>query len=261
VTPPTILEKIVAVKKLEVTCLRARESFEKLRAKVAKSPPSRDFRGAITTGAVAVIAEVKRKSPSKGILSRDFDPVGLARLYEREGAAAVSVLTDREFFGGEKEDLTRARRAVSLPLLRKDFIIDPCQVWESRLLGADAVLLIAGLLETEELAGLLREAGEAGLEALVEVHGEEDLTKALAAGAGLLGINNRDLRTFVTDLSMSERLAPRIPPDRAVVSESGIQTRADVERLTRAGIRAFLVGEALVSRKDPGEKLRELLGK
>ncbi|HOP35816.1 MAG TPA: indole-3-glycerol phosphate synthase TrpC, partial [Syntrophales bacterium] len=202
-----------------------------------------------------------RKSPSKGILSRDFDPVGLARLYEREGAAAVSVLTDREFFGGEKEDLTRARRAVSLPLLRKDFIIDPCQVWESRLLGADAILLIAGLLETEELAGLLREAGEAGLEALVEVHGEEDLTKALAAGAGLLGINNRDLRTFVTDLSMSERLAPRIPPDRAVVSESGIQTRADVERLTRAGIRAFLVGEALVSRKDPGEKLRELLGK
>jgi len=259
--PATILEKIVAAKQVEARRLATRESLERLRAKAAKSSPRRDFRGAITTGAVAVIAEVKRKSPSKGILSRNFDPVGLARLYEREGAAAVSVLTDRQFFGGAKEYLARARKAVSLPLLRKDFIIDPCQVWESRLLGADAVLLIAGLLGTEQLAGLLREAGEAGLEALVEVHGEEDLTKALAAGAGLLGINNRDLRTFVTDLSVSERLFPRIPPGRAVVSESGIRTRADVERLTRAGIQAFLVGEALVSREDPGEKLRELLGK
>lgn len=259
--PATILEKIVAAKQVEARRLATRESLERLRAKAAKSSPRRDFRGAITTGAVAVIAEVKRKSPSKGILSRNFDPVGLARLYEREGAAAVSVLTDRKFFGGAKEYLARARKAVSLPLLRKDFIIDPCQVWESRLLGADAVLLIAGLLGTEQLAGLLREADEAGLEALVEVHGEEDLTKALAAGAGLLGINNRDLHTFVTDISVSEHLAPRIPPGRMVVSESGIQTRADVERLTRAGIRTFLVGEALVSREDPGEKLRELLGK
>jgi len=256
-----ILEKIVQSKREEVARLKSRESLETLRAKAADLPPCRDFRGALAAGGVSVIAEIKRKSPSKGIIARNFDPVGTARLYEREGAAAVSVLTDRDFFGGEKEHLAQVRRMVRLPLLRKDFIIDPCQVYESRLLGADALLLIASILGTEELTGLIRLAEETGLETLVEVHGEEDLEKALAAGTGLLGINNRDLGTFVTDLSVSERLAPLIPPGPVVVSESGIRNRADVARLERAGIRAFLIGEALMSEMDPGKKLREFLGK
>lgn len=256
-----ILEKIVRAKRKEVAFLKSTESLETLRNRAADLPPCRDFRRALTAGGVCVIGEIKRKSPSKGVIARNFDPAGMARLYEREGAMAISVLTDREFFGGEKEYLTQVRKAAGLPLLRKDFIIDPCQVYESRLLGADAVLLIASILGPEELTGLIRLAEDTGLEALVEVHGEEDLEKALAAGTGILGINNRDLGTFVTDLSVSERLAPLVPPGLVVVSESGIRTRADVERLERAGIRAFLIGEALVSETDPGKKLREFLGK
>jgi indole-3-glycerol phosphate synthase len=256
-----ILDKIVQAKREEVAALKSAESLESIRAKGRDLPPARDFRGALGGPEVSVIAEIKRKSPSRGVLAERFDPPGLAGIYEREGAAAVSVLTDREFFGGERKTLGELRKIVKLPLLRKDFILDPYQVHESRVLGADALLLIASILEPSLLRDLLGLAGDRGLHALVEVHSEEDLEKALWAGAGIVGINNRDLRTFETDLSVTERLAPLIPPDRVAVSESGIRTAGDVERLKRAGIRAFLIGEALVAAPDPGQKLREFTGR
>lgn len=256
----TILEKIIAVKQQEVTVLKARTALSEWRLMTECLPPARNFRSAIGGRDCRIIAEVKRRSPSKGILSRDFDPAQIAGVYQDNGAAAVSVLTDREFFGGDKEHLIDVRGKIRLPLLRKDFVIDPCQIYETRLLGADAVLLIADILETAQLADYLGVTQELGLAALVEVHDREDLERALAAGAGLIGINNRNLKTFVTDLQTSADLAAHIPKDRIVVSESGIRSRADIETLAAAGIHAFLIGETLMQAPDRGEKLRELLG-
>lgn len=256
-----ILGKIVQAKKEEVAALKSAESLESIRARGRDLPPARDFRRALEGPGISVIAEIKKKSPSRGILAERFDPPELARTYEREGAAAVSVLTDRQFFGGEKKTLGELRNIVNLPLLRKDFILDPYQVHESGALGADAILLIAAILEPSLLGDLLGLAGERGLHSLVEVHSEEDLEKALEAGAGIVGINNRNLRTFETDLAVTERLAPLVPPDRVKVSESGIREGGDVERLKRAGVRAFLIGEALVAAPDPGRKLREFTGR
>ncbi len=207
-----------------------------------------------------MIAEVKRSSPSKGLIREDFDPVEIAGLYAKNGASAVSVLTERKFFEGRPAYVPQIRKAVNLPLLRKDFIIDAYQVSETRVLGADALLLIARLLEAGELLEFIGFASELGLAALVEVHDESDVEKALSAGARVVGINNRDLETFRTDLEVSTRLARLVPEGVTIVSESGINSRQDIERLMEAGIHSFLVGESLMREPDIGKKLRELLG-
>jgi len=207
----------------------------------------------------SIIAEVKRRSPSKGRIRGDFDPLKIAALYQENGAVAVSVLTDEEFFGGHRTYLSAIREVVDIPLLRKDFIIDPYQIYETRALGGDALLLIASLLEGQ-LEEYIHLAQKVGLATLVEVHTREELEKALAADAEIIGINNRDLKTFSTDLRITLELAPSIPEDRIVVSESGINTREDIETLMQAGVHSFLVGEALMRAEDIGRKLRELLG-
>jgi len=255
-----ILTRIVENKKEEVARQRRILPPEELRRMLADRPPTRDFAGALQGSGCAVIAEVKRSSPSKGLIREDFDPVGIAGLYAKNGASAVSVLTERKFFEGSPAYVPQIRKAVNLPLLRKDFIIDAYQVSETRVLGADALLLIAGILEKEVLQDFIGLSSELGLGALVEVHDEADLEKAIASGARLVGINNRDLKTFRTDLEVSIRLARRIPKGITVVSESGIDSRGDVERLMEAGIHAFLVGESLMREQDIGKKLRELLG-
>jgi indole-3-glycerol phosphate synthase len=207
---------------------------------------------------VRVIAELKKASPSRGVLAADFDPVALARVYAGNGAAAISVLTDEKYFQGRLELLGAVRRVVDVPLLRKDFTIDEYQVWEARAAGADAVLLIVGILEDPLLGELLAAANVLGLGALVEIHTAAELERALAAGAGVIGINNRDLRTFETTLDTTLALLPSIPRGPVVVSESGFFTAADVRKVADAGAHAVLVGEALVRAADAGAKLREL---
>lgn len=255
-----ILERIITAKQAEVASLKRQTPLSEWRSMTAGLPPPRNFRAAVGGRDCRIIAEVKRRSPSKGMLSRDFDPVRIASVYEKNGAAAISVLTDHEFFAGEKRHLQAIREKVSLPLLRKDFIIDPCQIYETRLIGGDALLLIAGILEMGRLVEYLALTKELGLSALVEVHNREDLDKALAAGAGIIGINNRNLQTFVTDLQTSRDLIFHIPEDRIAVSESGIRTSSDIEMLRLAGIHVFLIGETLMKAANRGEKLRELLG-
>jgi indole-3-glycerol phosphate synthase len=255
----TILDQIVAVKHAEVVSMKRGTSLSELKRMTEDLPQPRDFRTAVSGGNCRIIAEIKRRSPSKGNLTTDFDPVRIALIYEENGAAALSVLTDKEFFAGEKKYLNDIKEKVSLPLLRKDFIIDPSQIYETRLIGGDALLLIAGILEARQLADYLGLTEEMGLSALVEIHDREDLDKALAAGAAIIGLNNRNLKTFTTDLQTSCELMPHIPEGRMVVSESGIRTRSDIEDLMAAGIHAFLVGETLIKAKDRGEKLRELL--
>jgi indole-3-glycerol phosphate synthase len=256
-----ILQKIVENKREEVARQKEILPLGELRQMLADRPPTRDFEGAIRNRDCAVIAEVKRRSPSKGRIREDFDPVGLASVYEDNGASAISILTERKFFEGSAAYVPQIKRVVRLPLLRKDFIIDAYQISETRVLGADALLLIARLLEAGELRDFLGLASELGLAALVEVHNEADVEKAVSSGARIVGINNRDLATFRTDLDVSIRLARRIPKAITVVSESGINNRGDIEKLMEAGIHAFLVGESLMREKDIGKKLRELLGK
>jgi indole-3-glycerol phosphate synthase len=256
-----ILREIVANKREEVARQKEVLPLAELRQMLADRPPTRDFEGVIRDRGCAVIAEVKRSSPSKGRIREDFDPVGIARIYEDNGASAISVLTERKFFEGRAAYIPQIGRAVVLPLLRKDFIIDAYQISETRVLGADALLLIARILEGEQMRDFLGLASELGLAALVEVHDETDLGKAISSGARIVGINNRDLETFRTDLETSIRLARRVPKGVTVVSESGIGSRGDIERLMNAGIRAFLVGESLMREEDAGKKLRELLGK
>jgi indole-3-glycerol phosphate synthase len=254
-----ILDDIVASKRREVAARKAARPQAFLAEAIAGLPPARDFAAALSPG--AIIAEVKRRSPSRGVLRQDFDPAGIARIYEAHGAAAISVLTDAAFFGGSEADLTAVRSAVTLPVLRKEFIIDPWQVFETRAIGADALLLIAALLGEAQLRQYRELAETLGLAALVEVHDAEELDRTLASGARIVGINNRNLKTFVTDLGTSLALAPRIPPDRIAVGESGIRTRGEIEALRAAGIRAFLIGETLIAAPDPGRKLEELLGR
>jgi indole-3-glycerol phosphate synthase len=256
-----ILRKIVASKREEVARQKEILPLAELGQMLADKPPTRDFQGALRHRDCAVIAEVKRSSPSKGRIREDFDPVEIAGIYEENGAAAISVLTERRFFEGHASYVPQIRKAVGLPLLRKDFIIDAYQINETRVLGADALLLIARLLEAGELRDFIGLASELGLAALVEVHDEPDVEKAVSSGARIVGINNRDLATFRTDLDVSIRLARRIPKGITVVSESGINNRSDVERLMNAGIHAVLVGESLMREKDIGKKLRELLGR
>jgi indole-3-glycerol phosphate synthase len=254
-----ILDKIIEVKREEVARLISRRPLQELKRAVADLPSPRNFAEAIEGRECAVIAEVKRRSPSKGIMREDFDPARIALLYEENGAAAVSVLTDGTFFGGDVTHLTDIRERVGLPLLRKDFIIDLHQIYESRYIRADAILLIAGVLEMPQLKEYAGLASSLGLSVLCEVHSEGELDKALASGARLIGINNRDLTTFSVDLQTSLRLAPLIPADRIIVSESGIRSRRDIEKLRNAGIHAFLISETLMQSDDMGCKLRELL--
>ncbi len=255
-----ILERIVEAKRKEVASLKEVRPLSRFEGALRDLPPPRDFRGAISRLPCSIIAEVKKRSPSKGRIREDFDPFKIAALYQENGAAAVSVLTDEEFFEGSRTYLSGIRKIVDLPLLRKDFIIDPYQIYETRILGGDALLLIACLLEEEQLREYIRLTETLSLSPLVEVHTREELDKALAAGAQIIGINNRDLRTFSTDLGVTLDLIPSIPGNRIVVSESGINTREDIETLMKAGIHSFLVGEALMRAEDIGRKLGELLG-
>jgi indole-3-glycerol phosphate synthase len=255
-----ILDRIVEAKRKEVASLKGVRPLSRLEEAVRNLPLPRDFRRAISHLRCSIIAEVKRHSPSKGRIREDFNPFKIAAIYQENGAAAVSVLTDEEFFGGRGTYLSGIREIVDLPLLRKDFIIDPYQIYETRVLGGDALLLIACLLEEEQLREFIRLTKALNLSPIVEVHTREELDKALAASAEIIGINNRDLRTFSTDLGISLDLIPSIPGNRIVVSESGINTREDIETLMKAGIHSFLIGEALMRAEDIGGKLRELLG-
>jgi indole-3-glycerol phosphate synthase len=232
-----------------------------LEAATKGMPPTRDFRRALAGGACAIIAEVKRRSPSRGVIREDFDPVRIAREYERYGAAAVSVLTDETFFGGSDADLTAVKGAILLPVLRKEFIIDPWQIHESRAIGADALLLITAILGKNRLREYHDLAASLGLASLVEVHDRRELETAIGIGAEIIGINNRDLRTFTTDIGTSLALAPLVPANRIVVSESGFGSRAEIEILLKSGVRAFLIGEALVAASDRRTKFEELLGR
>ncbi len=255
-----MLAKILAGKSDEVARLQEPARRAEIESALADAPPTRDFAGALRRpdGCLAVVAEIKRRSPSKGPLAPGLDPASIARRYEAGGAAALSVLTDEEWFGGTHDDLIRARGATDLPVLRKDFIVDPLQVAESRALGADAVLLIAAALEGPHLADLHDSATDLGLAALVEVHDEAELDRALAAGARIVGVNSRDLHTFSEDLSTAERLVTRLPDDVVGVAESAVRGDADAARMARAGFDAVLVGEMLVRSEDPESQVRAL---
>jgi indole-3-glycerol phosphate synthase len=255
-----ILDMIVKEKKKEVASLKAAQPVSLLKGMIRDLPAPCDFGGALGGRPCSIIGEVKRSSPSKGRIREDFNPLEMAALYEKNGAAAISVLTDMVFFEGHSTHLSGIREIVNLPLLRKDFIIDPYQIYESRILGADAVLLIAALHDEEQLRERICLTESLGLSPFVEVHTRSELDQALTAGAKIIGINNRDLRTFSTDLRTTLDLASSVTDDRIVVSESGINTRDDIETLMREGIRAFLIGETLMRARDIGAKLRELLG-
>ena len=255
-TTGTILDQILARKREEVTAARAAIPLAELRARAADRSPTRDFHGALAAPGIAVIAEDKRGSPSAGVFAPDLDAAVLARTYESAGAAAISVLTDRDFFQGSPSDLGAARHATAIPVLRKDFILYPYQVYESRVMGADAILIIIAAVDNE--ARLLALGRELGLHCLVEVHDEAEIERAVAAGARIVGINNRDLRTFTTDIAVSERLRPRVATGILVVSESGIKNPEDVARLAAADVDAILVGESLVRSPDPAAALQAL---
>jgi indole-3-glycerol phosphate synthase len=257
----TILDEIIATKHREVAAARRRMPLAEMEDQAAEAPPVRDFRAALAgPGPIRMIAEVKKASPSAGVMRADFDPIAIARTYQAHGAACLSVLTDAPYFQGHLSYLARIRASVAIPLLRKDFLIDEYQVVEARMAGADAVLLIAEVLDDEALARLLARARGLGMAALVEFHDEANLERVLAAGADLVGVNNRDLRRFVTDLELTLRVRGRIPPEVLVVSESGIRTRRDVERLEAAGVSAILVGETLMRADDIGLAVEQLLG-
>lgn len=259
---PDVLKRILARKAEEVAEKSAARPLPALRAALQGMPPPRGFLAAleqrIATGKPAVVAEIKKASPSKGLLRAEFDVATIARGYATAGAACLSVLTDEPHFQGRDDYLVEARAVCTLPALRKDFIVDPWQVYESRLLGADAILLIVAALGDAMLVDLNALAADLGMDALVEVHDAEELERALAVGAELIGVNNRNLRSFHTDLQTTLGLLPRVPADRLLVTESGIATHADVVRLRAAGVNAFLVGETFMRAADPGAKLREL---
>lgn len=257
---PDILAKIVAHERGVVAQSRARVPLDALRASASYTVPRRGFAEALAAKSPAVISECKRRSPSKGVLRDPYDAAAIARSYEAAGAAAISVLTNEEFFGGTLDDLRSVRSAVDVPVLRKEFVIDPYQLHEARAAGADAVLLIASVHPPDVLLALHETAREIGLDVLVEVHDEQELEGALRCEGAVLGVNNRDLRTFTTDLETCERLSKSVPTDRILVAESGLRDGADLARLQGAGIHAFLVGEAFMKADDPGEALREMIG-
>jgi indole-3-glycerol phosphate synthase len=258
-----ILERIAAYKRDEVAEARRADSLDALEARAKAASPPRGFRAvlerAVAPGKLALIAEVKKASPSKGLIRADFDPPALAKAYEAGGAACLSVLTDAPSFQGADAYLVAAREATALPALRKEFLVDPWQVAQSRALGADAILVILAISDDALAGDLLAEAARFGMDALVEAHDEAEVDRAVTLGARLIGVNNRDLRSFVTDLAVTERLAARIPADRLLVTESGIATTADIARLAAAGARAMLVGESLMRQSDVESATRALL--
>ena len=257
-----ILARILAAKAKEVAAAKARTPLSLLEEDARGQPPPRDFAGAlrarIAAGAPAVVAEIKKASPSRGVLRPVYDPSAIARRYEAGGAACLSVLTDREYFQGAPEHLREARAACSLPVLRKDFIVDEYQVAEARALGADCILLIVAALDDGELAALEARATAFGMAVLAEVHDAQELERALRLATPLIGVNNRDLKSFEVRLDTTLELLPRVPPGRVVVAESGILGPADVARLRAAGVQAFLVGEAFMRAADPGAALQQL---
>jgi indole-3-glycerol phosphate synthase len=259
---PTILDRIVATKREEIAAAKQRRPEAELRSALGNAPPLRDFFAALAAdGPIKLIAEVKKASPSKGVIRADFDPVEIAKTYERHGAACLSVLTDEQYFQGSLDYLRDIRAAVALPLLRKDFILDTYQLLEARLAGADAVLLIAECLDDCHLRKLHNEAIELGLTPLVELYEPANLPRVLEAGATLIGVNNRDLRTFEVDLQHTIRLREQIPDECLLVGESGIHSRDDVRQLEAAGVDAILVGEHLMASPDIGAAVDRLLGR
>lgn len=259
-----ILNRIVAVKHEEIAAAKAVRDIARVRREAEALGGQRDFVGAlrakVAAGGAAVIAEVKKASPSKGVLRADFQPADIAASYARHGAAALSVLTDERFFQGSAEYLRQARAACELPVLRKDFMVDPYQVFEARAMGADCILLIAACLDDAQMADLEAQALALGMAVLVEVHDGAELDRALRLATPLVGINNRNLRTFEVTLDTTLGLLGRLPADRLLVTESGILGRADVLRMRAAGVHAFLVGEAFMRAPDPGAALAELFG-
>ena len=257
-----ILARILATKRREVDEAKARMPFVQVREQAKAANAARGFasalRAKVANGKPAVIAEIKRASPSKGLIRADFDPARIARSYEANGAACLSVLTDREYFGGSPDDLRAARAACALPVLRKDFIIDPYQVHESRAWGADCILLIVAALSATDLLALEAEAMGAGLDVLVECHDATELETALRLRSPLIGINNRNLRTFETRLETTLDLVDRVPPERLLITESGIAGPADVARLRGANVSAYLVGSAFMAAQEPGKELSRL---
>ena len=257
-----ILDEIVAAKRKELALQKEAAPLDALQQEIAAQPRPLNLSGALMGGGIRLIAEVKKASPSRGLLCPDFDPVRLAGTYASNGAAAISVLTDPRF-QGELGHLTLVKTSGAsqrAPVLRKDFLFDPYQVYEARAAGADALLLIAAILSPQQLRKLLDLSRELWMQCLVEVHDEAELQMALDSGAEVIGINNRDLRTFTTDLAVTERLAPLVPRGKIIVSESGISSREDLQRLRQARVNAVLVGEALVTAPDVAEKVREFTG-
>ena len=257
-----ILRRILATKRAEMEAARASVPLAEIERRARAAAAPRDFAGALrakfVAGKPAVIAEIKRASPSKGLLRDPFDPAAIARSYAAAGAACLSVLTDREYFQGAPEHLVAARAACELPVLRKDFVVEPYQVCEARALGADCILLIAAVLSAGDMRGLEATAQTLGMAVLVEVHDAAELEAALTLSTPLLGINNRDLRSFATRLETTLELLPRVPASRLVITESGIRAPGDVQRMQAAGVGAFLVGEAFMRSTDPGKSLSSL---
>jgi indole-3-glycerol phosphate synthase len=256
-----ILDQIVSHNSRELEDKKRRLSIENLQRLAAEQPPALDLTSALRGDGIRLIAEIKKASPSRGVIRPDFDPVEIAKIYAGNGAAAISVLTEAKYFQGSLDHLKNIRKALpgKPPLLRKDFIVDPYQIYESRAYGADSLLLIVAILKPETLNQLLHLSHELNMSCLVEVHNEAEAEIAVKSGAKIIGINNRDLNTFSVDTATTGRLRPLIPPDRVVVSESGIKERSDIDKLNRLGIHAVLIGEALMSAPDIASSVRELL--
>ncbi len=257
-----ILNEIVEHKKEELADTKRRIPLSEIKARASDAEPALGFEASLSTGnEIGLIAEVKKASPSKGLIREDFDPVAIATIYAKSGASCISVLTETAYFQGRLEYLGQIRKAVGIPLLRKDFIIDEYQIYEARAAGADAVLLIAACLERRQIQDFIDIADQVGIDVLAEAHTYRELDRALLAGASLVGINNRDLSTFTVNLQTTFDLLKDIPDGCTVVSESGIKTRQDILSLQKAGVDAILVGESLMRERDIGKKVKELLGK
>lgn len=260
-TKKDILKEIITKKKERILLAKQNLSEDELKERIKELKPTISFIKAILKPHfISLIAEIKKQSPSRGIIRSDFNPLEIARIYQDSGVQAISVLTEEDYFGGSILTLAEIKKEINLPLLRKDFILEPYQIYESRFYGADAVLLVASLLSKEKLKELIDLAKEIGLETLVEVHDEKELKKVLSLKASLIGINNRDLRTLEVDLRTTERLYPLIPKDKVVVVESGIKTHQDVLFLKILGVNAVLIGEALMEAEDIKRKIEELMG-